>query len=60
MSQSSFSEALNGVSTIRAFAQQAVFIRDTQLRIDRNQMCYLPAISVNRWLAVRLGMDVLH
>lgn len=22
--------------------------------MDRNQVCYLPSISVNRWLAVRL------
>jgi ATP-binding cassette, subfamily C (CFTR/MRP), member 1 len=46
---------LGGVSTIRAFGQQNVFIVENQRRIDRNQMCYLPAISVNRWLAVRLG-----
>ncbi|KIJ55549.1 hypothetical protein M422DRAFT_199806 [Sphaerobolus stellatus SS14] len=50
----SFSEMLNGISTIRAFSQQNIFITNNQHRIDRNQMCYLPAISVNRWLAVRL------
>ncbi|KAF8513407.1 P-loop containing nucleoside triphosphate hydrolase protein [Hysterangium stoloniferum] len=50
----SFSETLGGVSTIRAFGQESIFIRDNQHRIDRNQMCYLPAISVNRWLAIRL------
>ncbi|GJJ11410.1 hypothetical protein Clacol_005643 [Clathrus columnatus] len=53
---SSFSETLNGVSTIRAFAQQTVFAHENQLRIDRNQMCYLPSISVNRWLAIRLEL----
>ncbi|KAF8586432.1 metal resistance protein YCF1 [Ramaria rubella] len=51
---SSFSETLAGVSTIRAFGQQQIFISENQRRIDRNQMCFLPAISVNRWLAVRL------
>ena len=49
-----FSESLNGLSTIRAFNQQSVFIATNERRVDRNQICYLPSISVNRWLAVRL------
>ncbi|KAL0953356.1 hypothetical protein HGRIS_004594 [Hohenbuehelia grisea] len=49
-----FSESLAGVSTIRAFGQQQVFIANNEKRVDRNQICYLPGISVNRWLAVRL------
>ncbi|KAJ3561287.1 hypothetical protein NP233_g10282 [Leucocoprinus birnbaumii] len=49
-----FSESLAGLSTIRAFHQQAIFTQNNQHRIDRNQICYLPSISVNRWLAVRL------
>ena len=49
-----FSESLNGLSTIRAFSQQSVFIATNEQRVDRNQICYLPSISVNRWLAVRL------
>jgi ATP-binding cassette subfamily C (CFTR/MRP) protein 1 len=47
---------LAGVSTIRAFHQQPIFIQRNQYRIDRNQICYLPSISVNRWLAVRLEL----
>ena len=49
-----FSESLAGLSTIRAFNQQHVFVAANQRRIDHNQICYLPSISVNRWLAVRL------
>jgi ATP-binding cassette, subfamily C (CFTR/MRP), member 1 len=49
-----FSESLNGLSTIRAFSQQSVFVSANERRVDRNQICYLPSISVNRWLAVRL------
>ncbi|KAF5362251.1 hypothetical protein D9756_002523 [Leucocoprinus leucothites] len=49
-----FSESLAGLSTIRAFHQQEIFTQNNQHRIDRNQICYLPSISVNRWLAVRL------
>ena len=49
-----FSESLAGLSTIRAFNQQSIFISTNQRRLDSNQMCYLPSISVNRWLAVRL------
>ncbi|KAL6300043.1 metal resistance protein YCF1 [Sparassis latifolia] len=49
-----FSESLSGLSTIRAFDQQRLFIANIERRVDRNQICYLPSISVNRWLAVRL------
>lgn len=49
-----FSESLAGADTIRAYRQQSIFIANNERRIDRNQLCYLPSISVNRWLAVRL------
>ncbi|KAF8271622.1 metal resistance protein YCF1 [Lactarius quietus] len=49
-----FSESLSGLSTIRAFGQQATFAEINERRVDRNQMCYLPSTTVNRWLAVRL------
>lgn len=49
-----FGETLAGVVTIRAFGQQSRFIASNEARVDRNQACYMPAMSVNRWLAVRL------
>ncbi|SJL03580.1 related to YCF1-Vacuolar ABC transporter responsible for vacuolar sequestration of glutathione-S-conjugates [Armillaria ostoyae] len=49
-----FSESLAGLSTIRAFNQGSLFIAANQRRVDRNQICYLSSISVNRWLSVRL------
>jgi ABC-type multidrug transport system fused ATPase/permease subunit len=49
-----FSESLAGLSTIRAYDQQSIFIANNERRIDRNQLCYLPSTAVNRWLAVRL------
>ncbi|KAK0202906.1 P-loop containing nucleoside triphosphate hydrolase protein [Desarmillaria ectypa] len=49
-----FSESLAGLSTIRAFSQGSLFIAANQRRVDRNQICYLSSISVNRWLSVRL------
>ena len=49
-----FSESLAGLSTIRAFNQQSIFIESNRKRIDHNQVCYLPSVSVNRWLSVRL------
>ncbi|KAF8202113.1 multidrug resistance-associated ABC transporter [Pholiota molesta] len=49
-----FSESLAGLSTIRAFHQETIFVAANQKRIDHNQICYLPSISVNRWLSVRL------
>jgi ATP-binding cassette, subfamily C (CFTR/MRP), member 1 len=49
-----FSESLAGLSTIRAYNQQSVFITKNALNIDLNQKCYIPSINVNRWLAIRL------
>ncbi|KAG6908348.1 hypothetical protein DXG01_005166 [Tephrocybe rancida] len=51
-----FSESLAGLSTIRAFNQQPLFISANGRRIDRNHRCYVAAIYVNRWLAVRLEL----
>lgn len=33
-----------------------MFIAKNENRLDRNQMCYLPSIFVNRWLAIRLEL----
>jgi ATP-binding cassette subfamily C (CFTR/MRP) protein 1 len=49
-----FAESLSGLSSIRAYSQQTVFQAKIEQRVDRNQICYLPSISVNRWLAIRL------
>ena len=45
-----------GLSTIRAFGQQSIFTAANQKRIDHNQICYLPTVSVNRWLSIRLEL----
>ncbi|UZJ53839.1 hypothetical protein CBS101457_003159 [Exobasidium rhododendri] len=49
-----FQESLGGLSTIRAFNQQTRFVATSEARVDRNQMCYFPATTCNRWLAVRI------
>lgn len=49
-----FQEALGGLSTIRAFGQADAFTDSFEARVDRNQMCYFPAVTCNRWLAVRI------
>ena len=49
-----FSESLAGLSTIRAYNHQSLFIATNARRLNRNQMCYLPSVHSNRWLAVRL------
>lgn len=53
----SFSETLNGISTIRGFRQQERFVAINEGRLDRNQECYYPSVSCNRWLAVRLEVS---
>ncbi|BGP13132.1 hypothetical protein JCM10213v2_001051 [Rhodosporidiobolus nylandii] len=50
----SFSEMLNGVSTIRAYRQQQRFIAENEARVERNNEPYFASVSCNRWLAIRL------
>ena len=49
-----FGETLSGLPVIRGFSQTKRFIANNEARIDRNQSCYMPAMTINRWLAVRL------
>ncbi|CED82203.1 metal resistance protein ycf1 [Phaffia rhodozyma] len=49
-----FGETLSGLSSIRAYSQTARFSAHNEAFLDRNNACYLPSVSVNRWLAVRL------
>lgn len=42
------------VLIVQGFGQTKRFIANTETRIDRNQACYMPAMTINRWLAVRL------
>ena len=49
-----FSETLGGLSSIRAFGQESRFIATSEARVDRNQQCYFPSVSCNRWLAIRI------
>lgn len=49
-----FGETLAGLAVIRGFGQSRRFIANNEARIDRNQACYMPAMTINRWLAVRL------
>ncbi|KAJ1996422.1 hypothetical protein GGI25_000485 [Coemansia spiralis] len=50
----SFQETLVGASTIRAFNQQERFMAENLRKIDANQRCVYPYLSLNRWLAVRI------
>ena len=51
-----FQESLGGLSSIRAYGQAARFTDAFEARVDRNQMCYFPAMTVNSWLAVRIEL----
>lgn len=43
-----------GATVIRAYSQEQRFIKESELRVDTNQVCYYPSIVANRWLSVRL------
>ncbi|KAF9779193.1 metal resistance protein YCF1 [Thelephora terrestris] len=49
-----FSESIAGLSTIRAFGQEEIFLTNHKKKVDANQICYMPSVLINRWLAVRL------
>ncbi|KAF5286638.1 hypothetical protein FQA39_LY16212 [Lamprigera yunnana] len=53
---SHFGETVTGASAIRAYAQTDRFIKESEARVDFNQVCYFPSVIANRWLAVRLEM----
>ena len=51
---SHFSETLTGTSTIRAFGMNQDFIKESERKVDFNQICYYPSIIGYRWLSVLL------
>ncbi|KAG8239823.1 hypothetical protein J437_LFUL019455, partial [Ladona fulva] len=53
---SHFGESISGAPSIRAYEVQERFIKENEIKVDKNQMCYYPSIIANRWLAVRLEM----
>lgn len=53
---SHFSETIAGASAIRAFEVTDRFIKESESKVDFNQVCNYPSIIATRWLAVRLEM----
>jgi len=51
---SHFSESLDGVSTIRAYAEQNYFLAENASKMRRQMRAYYLNTASNRWLAVRL------
>uniref|UniRef100_A0A0K8SLI1 ABC-type glutathione-S-conjugate transporter n=1 Tax=Lygus hesperus TaxID=30085 RepID=A0A0K8SLI1_LYGHE len=53
---SHFGESVQGTSVLRAYNVQDRFIRESEEKVDFNQVCTYPGIIANRWLAIRLEM----
>merc|ERR1711962_1114405 len=53
---SHFGESIQGASTIRAFGKQGDFIKESEHKVDFNQISYYPGTIANRWLAIRLEL----
>ncbi|XP_014250192.1 multidrug resistance-associated protein 1-like [Cimex lectularius] len=51
---SHFGETVNGSSSIRAYNVQQRFVKESEEKVDFNQIAAFPGIIANRWLAVRL------
>ena len=52
--QTTKSSIFLGATVIRAYGQEQRFIKESESRVDYNQVCYYPSIIANRWLSVRL------
>ncbi|XP_066904292.1 multidrug resistance-associated protein 1 isoform X2 [Halyomorpha halys] len=51
---SHFGETITGSSIIRAYNAQERFIRESEGKVDDNQVCTFPMIAAGRWLTIRL------
>ncbi|CAE6409408.1 unnamed protein product [Rhizoctonia solani] len=51
-----FSEALTGVSTIRAYREQPRFVRVSERQLDAGNKAYFMTIACQRYLGVRLDL----
>ena len=46
---SHFQESITGASSIRAYRQQDRFMKESERRVDHNQIAYYPSICANRY-----------
>ena len=46
---SHFQESIMGASSIRAYRQQDRFMKESERRVDYNQVVYYPSICANRY-----------
>ncbi|XP_063223011.1 multidrug resistance-associated protein 1-like [Bacillus rossius redtenbacheri] len=51
---SHFGESITGAPIIRAYGVQEKFIKDSEMKVDYNQMCVFPSHACSSWLAIRL------
>ncbi|KAI8775250.1 multidrug resistance protein 1 [Biomphalaria glabrata] len=51
-----FSETISGGPTIRAYEASARFIKESKIRVDRNQSYYYISLAANRWLGMSLEL----
>ncbi|KAL2758487.1 hypothetical protein ACRALDRAFT_1075065 [Sodiomyces alcalophilus JCM 7366] len=51
-----FQESLYGISTIRAYRQQARFERENEARVDAHLRTLFPSACANHWLGIRLEL----
>ncbi|XP_066905610.1 multidrug resistance-associated protein 1 [Halyomorpha halys] len=53
---SHFGESVTGSSIIRAYNAQERFIKESEEKVDNNQVCTFPVVVAARWLTIRLQM----
>ncbi|KAJ7753347.1 multidrug resistance-associated ABC transporter [Mycena maculata] len=52
----SYNETLTGLATVRAFGEQARFIKTAGAGLDMENRAYYMTIGIQRWLSVRLDL----
>nr|CAD7413218.1 unnamed protein product [Timema poppensis] len=53
---SHFEETITGAPTIRAYALEELFTKESEKRVDVNQMAIFPAVVCGSWLSIRLEL----
>src|SRR3984885_14836576 len=55
-----FQESLGGITTIRAYRQQARFAKENEWRVDANLRAYFPSINANRYVSQRCSFAIVR
>ena len=55
---SHFGESIHGASSIRAYGKVEEFAKESEDKVDYNQICFYPIVAADRWVHyIALNID---